>query len=401
MEKEITLFALLLTSQSQKTSEIKELRTSLQIKHEKHKAEKRQHRQNRKTAQQTLSPSSHKLTTLTEELVGYFISVRGYQPYWDDPAPNAKQIREAALENMRQFQALSPEKMREAFATMIFDQDLGMNEQIYVARELFKLMADHSPELGLDIFLEHRSTWSDYTNRSMFLPLVRGLAKKNPTTAIQWLENNREAIKGIDRFARRDVVAEIGKNNPARALATSKELKVNSWNVAFSLGSQARNAEQCIALLHAIKESEVNGLPSEKMRKTAIERMTRTVLQDGFAATQTLFENAQLTEEEKDIVISNLYVQPSGGLSQFTLDLPPAMPVKDTKKWLEWLGDNDTEKRKQTISGLISKWSEYSPHEVDEWISQQTEGPLKSTALKARAQPLNPTKYHLDFSYGN
>lgn len=389
----VFFFTILIGVQSRKVSRMEKERerfhveeTAIRLKSSRAQTLQREERQSEES-------SDSSLRTLADELTSFFIAERDRETnaYLDTPNKNSQEDQEQALRRMLQFQKLAPNEMVEVFHSITQADGVADIERTELARVLFKLMAQDSPEIGLEILLETHSSWLPHSRQSLIIPLIEGLARRDTEQAIQWLQQNRDELKGFEHFAKREVINIVAENSASDAFEVAKRIKYGTPLSRVSvLGGQARTIQQQLDLLHAIEQSGYPKPSISKLRRNAVESFSRTVVQQGFEAAMALVEGAKLSEEEKDVVAASLYSPPgsgsvSGGFSYSAGS--PVMPNKDTQKWLVWLSENPTKVSRKKVLDLVGKWQVYDPTAAAEWLSHRPEGYLNSLSAQEDTRP--------------
>ncbi len=248
-------------------------------------------------------------------------------------------------------------------------------------RSCLDRMSVEHPQTALAIYTDSADLMGDKSEaRSIAFYSVRALARRDLTTAIEWIRKNE---KNFPDFITEDLkIQTLGfgaVSNPKLALKFIDELNIQDRTRAISgmIDSPATPAART-ANLAAIREYLAT-LPDEKARNEAtmgaMGGLTRSLEVEGYAAATRWIANEKFSPAE---------------LGKIAKDFHQFRKSDGAGSWIDWMSTNlPTETSVGHIDKLVRKWTTDDYQAAGKWLASTPASPTKNAAIRSYAETIS------------
>lgn len=280
----------------------------------------------------------------------------------------------------RQIETLNTRQMTifltDVLAAMGNDTSIDADRVAHMLRELTR----KDPQGALTLYLAHRDVLRrGHEEDGVVSDAIYQWASKDPRAAATWMKDHvkecPEAMS-VQSLANLFFTAARVDLNTAIDLVSFLELDEKMSSLVFvDIVSTPRTNEDRNKVLAIIRDCKAGKMPNKNLPKAAdhafayIQRSFKKN-DEGFEPQTAWLAEANLNDEELDQY-----------LSMVVREHPSANGMDESRKWIEWLGENAPENRNESyIFDLMSGWTMRDHKSAEAWLRDAPDGLAKQKA---------------------
>ena len=294
-----------------------------------------------------------------------------------------KNLRRQEFEFIKRMANLQPELAEAILNELKETSDISVERAQQFAAKLLFLFGAKEPEMALSLSFDHRDFFGERFSKDLIANILDRFARNDPEGALSWLQETLQTTPAaISPRGQSEVLAGVGRKEPARAFALAEELFPDASGpvlpVLEDIVWAAVDGAGRTQLLDAIRSYGMRaGQEEPGVKSELISELGSSIVFAEISPSDAWMETANLTDEEIDAFAKGVAKTASKN-------------SRAASAWGTWLGENLSPgpDGQQTIKRFVSKWADDDYQAAGEWILNTKDGPIKDAAVEGYARAI-------------
>lgn len=324
----------------------------------------------------TKSERSDKLAVAHQTALDIIVLAKELERLRESGDPTDAAMQDRILEALEILGSLNTEQLKAMIEVFREDEGLTDGSRWMLISVSLKALSERNPKVALDLLVGQVNTFGDVRGRSALISSsISKWSETDPSGALAWVRASSPDLMGHEPMEAA-LVHGAARTDLRLALGMIREFGISDISgVVTKIAGDLRTPGERANLLRLMKEQpetfgqkEINGTlvtMGREIGKSGYEEGTRWIKENGFSESE----------------IMNLI---GGGMVSHAKG-------SDTGRWVEWMGENLSEERREHFIGRnVTDWTRKDHRAAGQWLAALPDCPAKPPAVAAFAKTVAP-----------